>query len=358
MATRYIAKFDSIAQFTGINRESGVAAPIGVVGGVPYMTINGATAPIGGPVFSNAILVDGDNGSLTDTRLPYKTIQLAVAAASRGDTILIRTLDMDTAGVAAGTAADPPGYVGDITITAGLDGLRLVGVGNGCGQMAQPCIRVGTTTTNPLITVKAPGVGIYNLTINGAGATGGGIKLLSDGALYDAGGATIAGCHFKNCKSSGNASTGGAIYWSAGGCWYVTIDGNDFFDCRCGIGMISTSVSIPRDIKITNNKFYAAVKETVDADIYIKADGVLGLMVDNNIFGTVDIPAYATSPAAARYIYFGTGTAGIVSNCNFASTAATFGTTTVTGGNFPTTVRLVHCFQAGSTGTPIVATAN
>jgi len=348
MATRYIQKVAALADLLNLPTAGG----IGIYGGKVYMNLGGNVSAISNaPAFGNTLLVDYDHGSATDTRLPYSTIQLAVAAAAHGDTILVRARDIDTAGVAAGTADDPPGYLGDITITAGLDGLRLVGVGNGTSQMGQPCIRKGTTTTNPLITIEAPGVLIDNFTINGAGATGGGIKLLADGSAKDAGGAIISGCHFKNCKSTAAANTGGAIYWSAGSCWYVTIANNDFFDCRCGIGMLSTSISVPRDLKILGNRFYSAVNTTVDADIYVAADGVLGLVIDGNVFGTVDVPAYATSPTAARYISLGAGTAGVISNNVFAcisqgTNAKTFGA----AGDaciVPTTVRM-----AGNYGEP------
>src|SRR3972149_5216190 len=121
------------------------------------------------------------------------------------------------------------------------------------------------------------------VTINGAGATGGGVKIVSDdtvGATKDAGGLVIQGCHFKNCKSSAAAATGGAIYWSTdGGAWYVSIYGNEFIDCRAGICMLGSGISVPRHVKIVGNRFGSSANTTVDADIYVAGSGIVGLFI-------------------------------------------------------------------------------
>jgi hypothetical protein len=216
------------------------------------------------------------------------------------------------------------------------------------GQMSQPCIRVGTTTTSPLITVKAPGVGIYDLTLNGAGATGGGIALDSVLNTSDAGGLVVAGCHFKNCKgatTSAGARRGG-ISNLGGGSWYVTIQGNSFYDCRNGIINLSTSMSVPKDWKILNNYFYGTAAN-IDCDIDLKAggDGVNGLVIDGCVFGAVDVPAYATGTGyKSRYLDLTGCTNGIMSNCTFACTGKTF--TSAGDAVFgPATVRKAGCYQ-------------
>lgn len=349
MATRYIDKVASLAELRNLPDAGGV----GIYQGRVYMNLNGNVVPLAvAPAFGNVILVDGDHGSATDTRLPYSTIQLGVAAAAHGDTVLIRALDSDTAGISAGTAADPPGYVGDVTISPGQENISLIGIGGGLSQMSQPCIRVGATTTNPLITVQAVGVAISNLTINGSAGTGGGIKLDAVASTSDAGGLVVSGCIFKGCKGATAPTTrGGAIWASGGGSWYVTIANNDFYGCRVGIALIgSSSVSVPKCWKILNNRFFGTSAET-DCCIDLTAagaDGINGLVIDSCLFGVVDVPTYATGTGyKSRYLDLTGCTNGILSNCVFAAIAEGTGVVTFkaagTAAYVPTTVRIVNC---------------
>jgi hypothetical protein len=119
--------------------------------------------------------------------------------------------------------------------------------------------------------------------------------------------------------------------------------------------MLGTGISIPRHVKIVGNRFGSAVNTTVDADIYVAADGILDLFMDHNLHATVDGCAYAAAPDAARYIKLGAGTSGVISNSQFACIAdpagseLTFGETG-TGAIFPTTVRMVDCHGEGVVG--------
>ncbi len=304
-----------------------------------------------GNPFCTVRFVDGDYGNDTNDGLTVakakKTIQAAIDASGQGDRIFIKPLEAES----ASGDTDPDSYAETLTIT-GKDGLQLIGVGRGLAQGGQPQVRIGAGST-AMVTVNSFGVGIHNLTFNGAGSTGGGIKLVANASTADAGGAVISGCHFKNCKSSGAAATGGAIYWTTyGGAWYVSIYNNEFIDCRAGIVMPGTSGSIPQHVKIVGNRFSCDPNTDCDADIYVAADGIKNLLIDNNLFGTVDTPAYASSPTAARYISLGTGTTGIISRCVFASitdstgSEKTFGATG-TGAIFPTTVRMAGCWGEG-----------
>ena len=345
MATRFVNKAARLADIT----NHPTAAGIGFYGGRFYGNFNGTVAPLDGyPSFGNVLLVDGDSGSDTDERLPYLTIQAAVTAASQGDTIYVKALEGDS----ASGDTDPDSYTENITIPAGKDGLSIVGVSRGLAQGGQPQIKVGTTTTSPIITVEAFGVMLAGLTINGAGATGGGVKIVSDdtvGATKDAGGLVVQGCHFKNCKSSAAAATGGAIYWSTdGGAWYVSIYGNEFIDCRAGICMLGSGISVPRHVKIVGNRFGSSANTTVDADIYVAGSGIVDLFIDGNVFATVDAPAHASSPDAARYIQLAAGTSGLISNNVFACLTGPTGNTELTFGAagtaaiVPTTVRFAQ----------------
>jgi len=169
----------------------------------------------------------------------------------------------------------------------------------------------------------------------------------------------VQGCYFKNAKSSAAAATGGAITWSAnGGCWHAKIIDCDFYDCRAGIAILGTALSVPRGVEILGCRFWAAVNTTVDADIYVAGSGTVGLVIDRCVFGTVDVPAYASSPDAARYMELPAGTKGIISNSTFACITDPAGTEVTFGAAgtaciFPTTVRMAGCWGEG-----VVATAD
>jgi hypothetical protein len=285
----------------------------------------------------------------------YQLIQDAIDDASQGDTILIAPKEAE----ASTGDTDPDSYTENLTLGAGKDGVSLVGIGRGIAQGGQPQIKVGTTTTSPILTVNAFGCAVIGLTFNGAGATGGGIKLNSNGSTQDAGGFVAKGCHFKNMAGSGAAATGGAIYWSSdGGAWYVAIDGNEFFDCRAGVVLIGTSQSRPKGIKIRGNYFWSSANTTVDCDVYLAGgSGVNGLVVEGNVFGTVDVPAYASSPTAARYLDLTGCTNGILANNAFAclvgptsQTEVTFGASG-TAAKIPTTVRMANNYGEAAAAT-------
>lgn len=252
--------------------------------------------------------------------LVQTSIEGALDVADDHDTILIVAKDIPA------TGTDPESWAETNTIAAGQSLLSIVGVTSQMAQGRQPQIKIGGSSTTVMFDVRAMGTLFYGLTINGASSTGGGIKLNSSAGSYDSGGTVIQNCHFKNLKGSGAAATGGAIFWSTeGDNWYVTIKDNEFIDNRCSIGMLGTSNSVPRHVKILRNLFGAAVNTTVDADIYVAESGIKDLIIDSNIFACPQTPAYASSPTAARYISVGASTTGIISNNVFAETDGTYG---------------------------------
>jgi hypothetical protein len=308
-----------------------------------------------GNPFATNRFVDGDHGSDTNDGLTpskaFATIQAAINASGQGDRIFIKPLEGDS----ASGDTDPDSYAETLTIT-GKDGLQLIGCGRGCTHGGQPQIKKGSGST-ALCAINSFGVGLHGLTFNGAGATGGGVTLVYDGSTKDAGGTVIRNCYFKNCKGSAAAATGGGVYWSAnGGCWHVVIENCSFYDCRAGIALLGTALSVPRGVKILNCLFFAAANTTVDADIYAAGSGFSALVIDGCKFNTIDVPAYASSPDAARYMeLLGSG---VISNCTFAcvtdpaGTEITFGAAG-TGATFPTTFRMANCYGEG-----VVATAD
>lgn len=280
----------------------------------------------------------GDGESWTKAK---KTIQEAVTAASAGDTIFIAAIDMDTG------ATDPGSYEENIIIPPATDGLALIGISRGRTQGGLPQIKDGSTTTSPILTIRSPGCLLMNLGFNGAGNTGGSVVMDDDSSTKTAFGTSIINCHFKNAKSSGAAATGGAISWAAtGGAWQVLISGCHFYNCRAGIVLKGTGQSRPQDVVIENCTFMSSAKTTVDADIYLAGgSGVNGLIIRDCVFATVDVPAYAATPDAARYLELTGCTNGVVSNCTFACTGKTFGDGTVNAAEIPTTVRFNNCYQ-------------
>lgn len=303
----------------------------------------------GQPSRSNAknLYVDGtygsDAASGTSPGRAKKTVQAAIDVASAFSTIYVYAKDM-TAG-----ATDPASYEENLIIPATEEGLAIIGVSRGRTQGGLPQFKDGSGTTTSILIIRSPGCYIANIGFNGAGNTGGGILLDDDSSTKTAFGTTIFNCHFKNSKSSGNASTGGAIAWSAnGGAWQVLIDSCHFYNCRAGIVLIGTGQSRPQDVVIKNCSFLASANTTVDCDIYLAGgSGVDGLLIDGCQFAVVDVPAYASSPAAARYLDLTGCTEGMVSNCAFACISQ--GTSAKTWGSsgdaalIPTTVRISRC---------------
>lgn len=310
----------------------------------------------------NVWFVDGTNGSDgqdgTSPSTAVATIQAAVNKASAGGVIYVRPKLTVTG------ATDPTGYTEAVTIANTKPNLSLIGISTGRAMGGQPMLRQGAGTDAHVI-VRAPGVTIKNFTINGSSNTGGGIYIDESASAYVAFGTTIEDCYFKNCKGSGNASTGGAIYWSSnGGGWQTLIRGCYFHNNRCGIALLGTSSSMPEAVTIRDCEFVSNANTTVDADIYISAgSGMQSVVIRDCFFGTVDIPAYASSPAAARYIH-ATSCEGLIANCYFAcvtdpsQTEKTFGAAG-DAAVIPTTMRIAGCYGecvvSGSTQLAVVA---
>ena len=333
MANRFVAKVAALADIRNLPNAAG----IGFYGGRFYGNSNGNVAPLTGPWFGNVINVDADNGSATDTRLPYSTIQAAVTAASAGDTIVVKPRAISA------TLTDPVDYAETIIIPAGKSGLRLVGDANSVTQGGQPQIKKGSGST-ALLTIRSAGCLIAGLTFNGGGATGGGILLDDDALTKNAFGTEISDCYFKNCKGSSatNAATGGAIQWITAGPWQVRIVGNRFYknvgDIVVGAGL----ASVPQDIVVMGNIF-SGPAASVDCNIIVGSGGVSGLIIDGNVFTAFP----ALGGTNDTFIKLATGTAGILSNNTFASNGKTFGA----GANvdIPTTVLMAHNYQEKST---------
>jgi hypothetical protein len=314
----------------------------------PEDLVDGGGLPLSN---SKVLYVDGDksvSGGGTTWDDAFSTIQEAVTAASAGDVIYIseRTISV--------TGTDPVSYAETIIIPNSKPHLSLIGVSRGLTQGGLPQIKIGAGTT-ALLTVRAPGCLIANLGFNGADSTGGGIKLEDNGTTYVAFGTTIVNCHFKNCKAHAtNGKLGGAVY-STGSPWQIRISGCRFYKNVAGIVMVNTSYSVPQDWIIEDNVFGNSVNTETDGDIYVAADGILGLVIRNNSFDSVDGCA-GTSGTILHYIELGAGTYGIMTDNTFAcktgseDTPLTFGASTHTACKIPATVRMARNYGEGAIG--------
>jgi hypothetical protein len=300
---------------------------------------------------ADLLLVDGDNGNdstgvVNDASKPYKSIQGAVTAARNASSINGTVFILPKA-MAAG-ASDPSNYAETVIVPAGLSGLRLIGCGGGPVQGGQPQMKIGGSSTTAMLTLRAPGCVVAGITFNGASSTGGGILLDDDGSTKSAFGTTIANCMFKNCKGHAtNGKLGGAIYWpAAGGAWQVLIAGCNFYSNVCGVCLVGTSGSRPKDIKIVGNIFGADAATAVDAYIYgAGGSGFNDVTIANNMFTTV-LPNN-TSGTIHRYLDLTGVASGVVAVNQFGSNGGAFGATGDSG-LIPTTVGICGNYQDGA----------
>lgn len=227
------------------------------------------------------VYVDGSFGDDTKDGLTKatakKTINAGIAVCPAGGTVKIVPKY-----IVAG-ATDPTDYAENVVIPPNKPNIKLIGIG-GRTQGGLPQIKKGSGAL-PQITVRAAGVTIAGLGINGVGATGGGVLIDSDGVTKDAFGLAIIGCHFKNCQvSATDGSLGGAINWAAtGGSWAVLIQGNRFYKNIADIVLLGTSLTVPQDVVIQDNLFSDAV--SADINLHLgNGSGMNQVLIDRNVF--------------------------------------------------------------------------
>jgi len=292
------------------------------------------------------VFVDGTNGNDNNDGLSVdvavKTIAQGISIAAAYDTIMVFSKTITDA------TGDPTSYEENLTIPFSKPGLSIIGVSRGLTQGGLPQLKDGTTTTQHVLRVRAPGCLIANLGFNGAGNTGGGILLDDDYSTKAAWGTTIAGCHFKNCKgtTATNAATGGAINWSStGNSSQVRIVGNRFYKNVGDIVLPGTSNTVPQDVIIEDNIF-SGPAASVDCNLYLAGgSGMNGVIIRNNVFTAVPAVGSGTNAQCMAL----TGCVGILSGNTFATSTAEGGTERTFGAAgdelVPTTV-----FMAGNYG--------
>jgi hypothetical protein len=294
------------------------------------------------------VYVDGSSGVGSDSYegtedKPKGSIQGGINVCPQNGVVLVRPKVMGPG------ASDPVSYAENVIIPPYKSGIGLIGLGKGRTQAGLPQIAAGTGS-DPQLTIQAPGCLVAGIGINGAGATGGGILLDSDGSTKDAMGASIMGCHLKNCKVSATDGTlGGAIMWSAqGGAWQIRIAGNRFYKNIADVVLLGTGGSVPQDVVIEENVFSDPAANTDIILALAGGSGILGVEILNNIF-----PAFPALSAGVTKLFFDlTGCTGILSGNKFGSSGKTF-KVDGTGGLIPATVFMTANYQeaaAGSSG--------
>ena len=235
----------------------------------------------------NVWFVDGDKstgGSGTTWEDAFGESDFDGALSSVSSSIKAGDAIYVAARTLAVTDTDPISYTANLTID--IPQISLIGISRGRTQGGLPQFKVGGTTTQAIIRVRAPGVSIQNIGVNGAGATGGGIRFDDDGGTnYASFGGSVTGCHFKNCKGStaNNAATGGAVQLS-GAPWQMYIGGNRFYKNVGDVVLLDTSNAVPQDVVIEHNSF-SGPAASVDCNLYLRGgSGVNGLLIDSNIF--------------------------------------------------------------------------
>lgn len=290
----------------------------------------------------NIYYVDGTLGSNNNTGArpddAFATIAKALSTVSPFDIVFVLPKKM------AATDTDPGSYAEALTITTPQ--ISLIGLPqNDRTQGGLPQISKGSGTA-PIINVKAPGVEIANLGINGSGSTGGGIKLTDDGGATAASfGYAIHHCHFKNCKGSNalDASTGGAVQLS-GAPWQGWIYSNRFYKNVGDIVLLSTSNAVPQDTIIEDNVF-SGPAASVDCSLYLAGgSGMVNVVVRGNYF--TDFPALSSGVNVKHVVM--TGCTGLFADNRLAGNAKTYDADDGTGGLIPTTVFIVNNYQESS----------
>lgn len=334
---------------TGLRGSKGIAAPPYTAGPYTWDQHVTFTAGVSGANTKGSVMyVDGtsgdDDNSGTSWEEAKATIQAAVTAAGAYGVVFVIPQAM------AVGATDPVSYEENIVIPATHECLSIIGIGNRT-QGGLPQLKVGDTTTAPILKIMSPGCTIMNLGINGAGATGSGIVLEDDGgATACSFGTEIANCHFKNCvgPDADDAKDGAAICLGIDSAdnapWQVWIHDNYFYKCICGVTLLGTG-AVPQDIVIENNVFAGPAANT-DCYLYLAAgSGITGLIIRNNMFGA--LPAIGANVARMMDL---TGCTGILSGNTFAcQTSATGGTRLTfiaagTGAKVPSTVLMTANF--------------
>jgi len=299
--------------------------------------------------YVDASKATGASGDGTTWNEAFITIAEGIAAASAGDICYVaQQTHTDYTG-------DPVSYSENMTIPYATSNFALIGVSRGRTQGGLPQCKVGSTTTQALLRIRAPGCLIMNLGFNGSGATGGGILLDDDYAAKSAFGTTIVNCHFKNCNGPDvdDAKEGGAIQWTAAGnAWQTSILGCRFYKNAGGIVLLGTSSTRPQDILIEDCDF-TGMAANVDCDIWGTGtgSGFGSIHVNRCTFG--QLPELGSN--VNLYYDFTGSLNGSISNCTFgaytnnsAASTITFGTGG-SGGKTPATMNIAGCFGASST---------
>jgi len=279
-----------------------------------------------------AWFVDYDNGndSFAGDRPdgPIKYLQTALTNCSKWDVIFIRPRTVSDANIPAGSpTAILPESTTNWTIAYTKEGVQIIGTspGHGIGSRYTTCLQGAASGTTAAFTIKAPFVGVENLSFH-RGASG------TDSALKIIGGGTITGEYafqnsVYNCIISdsdylaGGKSTG--LYTES--TWYTAIQKTTFLDLGVSI-YLNAYATQPQGIVIRDCDFQA---KAADVKCHIYSPGaVQNILIDRCTFNHT-IP---TGGSPNMYIQFDGTSTGMFSNSFMGAAASTVGTNTSLNG--------------------------
>ena len=190
---------------------------------------------------------DGDDGFDGSEEMPFKTMAVAFAALSSGDTIHLRGRIQEQ--------INAPQDIFDVTITGTPNRPRhgtADGVQQGYPAQWNP---LATATATPNLTLREQGWIIENILFDAPDAAAA-IKLSRTelAAAMDASHATIRNCRFVD---------GGTGIEDAGGHFNVKVEDCVFQSLTNGITCSSTSIAVPTQWQILNNEFLGNTSDII-----------------------------------------------------------------------------------------------
>jgi len=253
-----------------------------------------------------------------------KTIQAAITAAGKADTIFLKPREIDTS-----IHSNHGYYTGTNIIPTGKTGLAIIGTGRGIGigSAVQCMIEPDAASTDTTITVQSPAVTIENVGVK-AVASGSG-AIYASASVAQAYGLTVSNCFFKDYL--GASSSVGSIHLVT--THWTTIQHCYFKECGVAIHH-NSAVAAVRNIVIKDCDFVGAAG---DWGQDIRLGDVTEMVIDSCRF------AHAQPTAGTRKMYIdmlGTGGTGMISNCRFGVAA----TTQATVANLKGTVLMSDAF--------------
>lgn len=266
---------------------------------------------------------DGKNGRSVAEAVKY--LQKAIDGCAAGDTLFIRPYQ-----TAAQMAGGDPAYIlpestENFHIPASKHSIALIGCGSGPkeGAAYQTNLKGSTTVqSTPTLDIRAPFVGLENLTFRRGGNTLCGVRFsfADPGTTYAAFGGWVYNCQFWKI---GSTATGGALLIDSA--WYTVVMKSRFLSCYNGI-YIAAGNSVPVGLRFEDVEFQALPAE-VDANIL--SSGAVTNILMRRLYMSHTIPSGGTNN---KYIVIGAASTGLLTDSYIGAAATAVATNTTLNG--------------------------